>query len=421
MADQPDSPEGLFDTPPSSAGSPPQEPPAGSSEEFARLLEQQAPAPAQQVKVGDKISGVLVRVGTENSFVDFGGRGEGVIKTGELRDEENAMQFQEGDPLEAYVLADQDEVVLTRFLHQEDREANALYRAFKVGMPVEGKVTAVNRWGLGVEVQGVKAFCPISQIDVKFVDNPEEYRDQTLHFRILRFRDQGRTIVLSRRALLEEDQKKTGDETRTRLKPGVQLEGRVTRLESFGAFVDVGGGVEGLIHVSELSHDRVEHPESVLKQGQEVKVTVLRVKDLGDRHKERISLSLKASEKTPWDEVGGQLKPGMVLQGKVEALESYGAFVEVAPNLRGLVHVSEMADRRVGHPREVVAVGAEVKVVVLEVDDRRRRLRLSMKQVEATEDTANVQEFQERQKKDPAGAEGGTALSEALKRARLIS
>lgn len=420
MADQPDSPEGLFDTPQSSPGSPPQEPPAGSSEEFARLLEQQAPAPTQQVKVGDKISGVLVRVGTENSFVDFGGRGEGVIKTGELRDEENGMQFQEGDPLEAYVLADQDEVVLTRFLHQEDREADALYRAFKVGMPVEGKVTAVNKWGLGVEVQGVRAFCPISQIDVKFVDNPEEYRDQTLHFRILRFRDQGRTIVLSRRALLEEDQRKSRDETRSHLKPGVQLEGRVTRLESFGAFVDLGGGVEGLIHVSELSHDRVGDPASVLKQGQEVKVTVLRVKDLGDRHKERISLSLKASESTPWEAVGVQLKAGTVLQGKVEALETYGAFVEVAPNLRGLVHVSEMADRRVGHPREVVSVGAEVKVVVLEVDDRRRRLRLSMKQVEAVEDTANVQEFQERQKKDPAGAESGTALSEALKRARLI-
>jgi len=394
-----------------------------SSEDFARMIdESKVEDHSRDIKVGDKVSGVLVKIGPDNSFVDFGGRSEGVIKTIELRDEDEAdkgeIRFSEGDPLEAFVMEDAEEIVLSRFLRQEDRNADFLYQAYKSGIPVEGKINATNQWGLGVDIQGVRAFCPISQIDTTFVEDTEVYRDQTFNFKITEFRNQGRNIVVSRRALLEADKDKEADGVRGGIKIGAELEGTVTRLEPFGAFVDLGGGIEGLIHVSEISHQRVEHPQEVLQQGQEVKVAVVRLKSLGSKRKERISLSIKALEKDPWEEMSEQFRAGTVVQGKVDALEDYGAFVELGPNFRGMVHVSEMADKRIGHPREVVSVGDEVTVAVLELDRRRRRLRLSMKQVESLEDATNVKEFQARQKKDEPT--GGNALTDALKRAQLV-
>ena len=207
---------------------------------------------------------------------------------------------------------------------------------------------------------------------------------------------------------------------RTALKKGAEIQGKVTRLESFGAFVDLGSGVEGLVHVSELSHQRVKHPQEVLSVGDEVRVTVLRTKNLGHRRKERISLSLKALEKDPWDELREAYSPGTVIEGKVDALEDFGAFVEVMPGIRGLIHVSEIADRRIAHPREVLEMDQEIKVVVLEVDARRHRLRLSLKQVESLESATNLKEFHERQKKEKEEAQAGNIMLDALKRAKLI-
>ena len=343
-----------------------------------------------------------------------------MIKTSELRDEEGKMVFDVGDPLEAFVVSDEDEIVLSRSLQRGDRQADLIYRAFKSGMPVQGRVTAVNKWGLGVDVQGVRAFCPVSQISTEFVKSTEEYRDQSMQFKIIRFRDQGRTVVLSRRALLEVEEEKETDAVRALLKKGVKLKGKVTRLEAFGAFVELGAGVEGMVHVSELRHERVEHPELVVKSGEEVTVEVLSVKNLGHRKNERISLSLKSLEKDPWNEVRRRFKTGSVTEGKVDALTDYGAFVELAPNVRGMVHVSEMSNKRIAHPRDAVSVGDEVRVAVLEVDSKRRRLRLSMKQAEQVEDATNMKEFQQRQSKEKEDSPMAGAMADALKRARLI-
>ena len=293
-----------------------------------------------------------------------------------------------------------------------------LYRAFKSGMPVEGKVTAVNKWGLGVEIQGTRAFCPKSQIDTRPVKAVEEYRGQTLQFRILRYRDHGRNIVLSRRALLQAEVDKAASEVRERIVKGARLRGKVTRLESFGAFVDLGSEVEGLVHVSEMRHERVEHPREVVEEGAEITVSVLRTKNLGDPKKERISLSIKALEEDPWDQVRKQFREGNVVQGTVDAIEDYGAFVELAPNVRGMVHVSELAERRVNHPRDVVSIGDQVKVAVLEVDSR-RRLRLSMKRAEKMEADSNLEEFRKRQAEEVDDQAAGNALADALKRAGL--
>jgi small subunit ribosomal protein S1 len=375
---------------------------------------------SQNATSGDRISGVLVKVTAENSFVDFGGRSEGVIKTSELQDADGKMVFDVGDPLEAFVVSDEDEIVLSRVLQRGDRQADLIYQAFKSGMPVEGRVTAVNKWGLGVDVQGVRAFCPVSQISTEFIKSTEEYRDKSMQFKIIRFRDQGRTVVLSRRALLEVAQEKESDSVRALLKKGAKLKGKVTRLEAFGAFVNLGAGVEGLVHVSELRHERVEHPKQVLKSGEEITVEVLGVKNSGHRKNERISLSLKSLEKDPWEEVTRQFKPGSVTAGKVDTLTDYGAFVELAPNVRGMVHVSEMANKRIAHPRDAVSVGDEVRVAVLEVDSKRRRLRLSMKQAERVEDATNMKEFQQRQLKEKQDSPMAGVMADALKRARLI-
>ncbi|HJP32302.1 MAG TPA: S1 RNA-binding domain-containing protein [Candidatus Latescibacteria bacterium] len=387
------------------------------------LLDQQAGADAGvlQVKVGDRVSGVLVRLGEENCFVDFGGRSEGMIRTTEMKGEDGELAFKVGEPLEAFVVSDADSVVLSRFVSGEARQADTLYKAYKAGIPIEGKVMAVNKWGIGVDLEGMRAFCPVSQVDTQFTKDLEQYRDKKMTFKIIRFRDHGRSIVLSRRALLEAEQEKDAVEIREKIVDGTQLTGTVTRLENFGAFVDVGSGVEGLIHVSEMRHERVNHPKDVVQPGEEVTVKVIAVKNLGDRRKERISLSIKALEKDPWDEVRSQFPAGTVTMGKIEGVEEYGAFVELAPNVRGLIHVSELAERRVNHPRDVVSVGEEVKVAVMEVDNKRKRLRLSIRRAEQVEGATNLKEFAERQRQEKESeGSANTAMLDALKRAKLV-
>ena len=401
-------------------------PAAGSDAQgadFAQMLDSEGAPPApttHAVAVGDEVSGVIVKIEDENSFVEYGSRDEAIIRTSELKGPDGEMRYKIGDPVSAFVVAAGDEVQLSRGLSRQDAEADLLYQAYKAGLPVEGRVDAVNKGGLGVTIEGeVRGFCPISHIDTQYVENAEEYRGQTLTFKIIEFRHRGRVIVLSRRALLEAEQDKAAGLVRSQLKKGAQLAGKVKRMESFGAFVDLGSGVEGLVHVSEISHRRVGHPEEVLAVGQQVQVEVLRTKDLGKRRKERISLSIKALEKDPWQVIKEQFAAGAVVAGKVDGLEDFGAFVELAEGVRGLVHVSEIADRRISHPREILSLGEEVKVVVLEVDVRRQRLRLSIAQVDALESKAHLAEFRQRQEQEQEAVQGSSAMLDALRRANL--
>ena len=389
--------------------------------EFSRLLRERETGEGDRaLKGGEKVSGVLVKIGEEDSFIDFGGRSEGVIKTAELKDQEGAVQFSQGDPLELFVVSVGEEIVLTRSLRQEDVSSDQLQQACTSGIPIEGKVEAVNKWGLGVSLAGnIRAFCPISQIDTQFVKDTEPYRDQSFTFKIIEYRNGGRNIVVSRRALLEADEKKISDEVRAGLKKGAEIEGTITRLQPFGAFVALGGGVEGLIHVSELSFQRVKHPSDVLQEGQRVTVAVIELKDLGSKKKERISLSLKALEEDPWDEVVKQFKPGTVAEGTVEALEEFGIFVQLAPNVRGMAHISELSEKRVNHPKDVVSVGETVRVAIIDMDNKRRRLRLSLKQAERFESAKNLKEFQQRQEKSQQ-PQGSNVMFDALQRANLV-
>ncbi len=394
---------------------------ASEGEGFAQLLEESESEAKGEVKVGDKVQGVLAKVDGENAFVDYGGRGEAVIRTSELLDKDGQLLFAIGDPIEAFAASVGDEVVVSRRVSRSNGDTDALYQAYKAGMPVEGQVDAVNKWGMGVIFQGgVRGFCPISQIDTSYVESAEEYRGKSYSFKIIEFRHQGRDIVVSRRALLEAEQNKEAEAVRGQLTKGARLKGTVTRLQDFGAFVALGAGVEGLVHVSEISHQRVDKPGDVLAEGQEIEVIVLGTKGLGNRRKERISLSIKGLEKNPWDEIRDQFPAGTVAAGKVDSLEDYGAFVELGEGIRGMVHVSEIADRRIAHPREVLSLGEEVRIVVLEVDARRQRLRLSIRQVESMESEANLRDFQERMKKEQSEEPSGNALTDALRRANLV-
>jgi small subunit ribosomal protein S1 len=249
-----------------------------------------------------------------------------------------------------------------------------LAQAAELGIPVEGVVTEVVKGGVSVDVAGVRGFCPASQIDARFVDDLAIYVGQRLTFRVTRY--EARNLVLSRRALVEEQKEKLAVETRKRLTPGAVLRGKVVGFKPFGAFVDL-GGIEGMLHVSELGFSRVDKPEDVLRLGQEIDVAVLEIKP-GDKG-ERISLSLKSLANDPWHDATAGLSEGTRVKGAITRMQPFGAFVEIAPDVEGLLHISELgAGRRINHPKEVVSIGQQVEAVVLSIDHERRRISLSM-------------------------------------------
>ena len=351
---------------------------ADESADFGALFAESGGRKPGRLKAGSKVTGKLAHLGAEVAFLDLGGKGEGIIDLRELRDDKGNLTVAQGDTIEGFVLSiGEGNVVITKSVPKgSGREA--LAGAFESKMPVEGVVTAVNKGGLEVDLGGNRAFCPTSQVDVRFVEDLNVFVGQKLQFRVMELR--GGNAVLSRRALLEESRKGQAEELRKKLDVGVALEGTVISVRDFGAFVDL-GGLEGMIHVSELSHARVAHAQDVVKVGQKVKVSVLRIdppgtgKD-GKPHGEKIALSLKALEQDPWDAARPQLEEGKKLQGKIARLQPFGAFVELFPGVDGLVHVSALSQKHVNHPREVVKEGELVYVQIESVDDQNQRVAL---------------------------------------------
>jgi small subunit ribosomal protein S1 len=339
--------------------------------------------------VGQKVSGKVLSITGDQVFVDLGTKSEGMIEAAQLCNAEGQITVQVGDSLDAIVTAIDPEsgvVVLRKKAsgrggHQE--VAVELRQASQYGMPVEGQVTGINKGGAEVQAYGMRAFCPLSQLDLRYVENPQQFIGQRLKFKVARIEEGGRNrrpdIVLSRRALLEEEAQAKAAELRARLQVGAVMKGRITSLTSYGAFVDL-GGLEGLLHVSEIGYSRLADPREALSLGQEIEVQVIKIeKGKDEKRPERISLSRRALERDPWRDAADRFPEGAVLPGRVMRLESFGAFVEVAPGLEGLVHVSEFgAGRRLNHAREAVQVGQDVRVRVLNVDPVKRRISLSM-------------------------------------------
>jgi small subunit ribosomal protein S1 len=336
-------------------------------------------------QVGDRVSVKVVGFGEETAFVDLGRKAEGSIPLSQLTDDEGRRTVAIGDTVDAVVASTSDDGIVLRVRSGRGPAAPAeLQQAHTYGIPVDGTVSAVVKGGVEVTVSGVRAFCPISQLDVRYVEDATSYVGQRFAFRITRLeegRGRGMNLVLSRRALLEEEAAVRAAAARERLKVGQTVRGTITSLAAYGAFVDL-GGVEGLLHVSELGHGRVAHPQDVVAVGQEVEVQILKITPAeGDKGRDKISLSRRALVSDPWKEEASRLTPGSRRQGKVVRLELFGAFVEVAPGIEGLLHVSELAassGREVRHPRELLKIGQTLEVSVISVDAAARRIALGV-------------------------------------------
>ncbi len=345
---------------------------------FAEMLASYEGGMQDDIRVGDKIRGKIIAISESTVFVDTGTKNDGVVEKEELLDDEGNLPHAVGDVLELYVVAaDESEIRLSRAIAGIGG-LNMIKEAQTGGIPVEGKVIQTVKGGLQVEILKRRAFCPVSQIDTVYVENPENYVGNTYRFLIKRVTEGGRNIVVSRRDILEAEQKKARDVFMQTLEPDQTYPGRITRLMPYGAFVELVPGVEGMVHISELSWSRVDNPAEAVKVGDQVQVKVLRIEP-GPKQK-KIALSIKQVLGDPWDLVQGEFKPGQKVSGKITRCAKFGAFVELKPGVEGLVHISELSfTQRVSRPEDVVQPGQMVTVVVKEVDPAKRRLGLSLR------------------------------------------
>jgi small subunit ribosomal protein S1 len=340
-------------------------------EDFATLFAREGAR--RSLEVGQVVTGRVLHVDDETVFVDVGGKGEALIDRAELVDAQGNLTVAVGDRIEATVVRGGDTVRLSHRLLQGAQARQGLAVAAEAGLPVEGKVAAVVKGGYEVTVAGLRAFCPFSQMDRYRVDDAEALVGRVLEFRVSRYGEQGRNIVLSRRALLEEQAARAAEETRKKLVAGAVLPGTVTSLADFGAFVDL-GGVQGLVPVSEISHSRVERPADRLRAGEGVTVKVLAV----DPARGRVTLSLKALDADPWAAVPGTLRERQVVRGRVVRMTDFGVFVELRPGVDGLLHLTEIPRSRHGEMKRAAEARAELVVLVTGIDLDRRRIALAL-------------------------------------------
>jgi small subunit ribosomal protein S1 len=334
---------------------------------------------------GDVVSGKVVRIDKDEVLVDIGYKSEGVIPSGELSIRKSANPHDEvemGEEVDALVLTKEDQdgrLVLSKKRARFEKAWRRIEAAAESGEPVEGTVIEVVKGGLIIDL-GVRGFLPASLVDIRRVQNLDDFLGQTIECKVIELNRSRNNVVLSRRAVLEEERKEVRQQILDRLQPGQIVEGAISNIVDFGAFVDL-DGIDGLIHISELSWSHVNHPSEILSIGQTVPVKVLDI----DRDRQRISLGLKQTQEDPWQRVVDSYQLGDELEGKVTKVVSFGAFVEILDGVEGLVHISELAQHHVENPREVVSQGDVIRVKILEIDSERRRLSLSAKRVEDQE------------------------------------
>ncbi len=356
-------------------------------ERFDQLF-QEKDARHERLQPGDRVEVVIVGISGEHVFVDAGGKSEGVLSAAELRDDAGELRAAVGDRLQAYFLSSRDgESVFTTRLGSGQSSARELEEAFAAGIPVEGTVSAEVKGGFSVMIAGQRCFCPYSQMDIRRVESAGDYLGSTRTFRIMEFGGQGRNILVSARAILEEERQAQRQRLQAELQVGMQVAGTVTSLRDFGAFVDI-GGVDGLIPVAELAWGQTERVEDVLTRGQRVEVVV---KGL-DWERDRISLSLRETTPSPWEGVSERYVVGSLHRGRVARMTPYGAFVTLEPGVDGLVHISKLgAGRKLNHPREVLESGQELTVQVEAVDTAQKRISLTPEDYQAKEEEEGVE------------------------------
>jgi small subunit ribosomal protein S1 len=334
------------------------------------------------IEEGEVVTGHVVRIDKDEVLVDIGYKSEGVIPANELSirkavDPKDEVHL--GEEVDAIVMTKEDQdgrLIMSKKRARFEKAWRRIETAAESGEPVEGTVIEVVKGGLIIDL-GVRGFLPASLVDIRRVPNLDEYMGTKIETKVIELNRSRNNVVLSRRAVLEEERKEVRQQILDRLQPGLVVEGQISNIVDFGAFVDL-DGIDGLIHISELSWSHVNHPSEILNIGDTVKVKVLDI----DRDRQRISLGLKQTQEDPWQRIVDTYNVGDELAGKVTKVVTFGAFVEILDGVEGLVHISELAPHHVESPREIVHPGDEIRVKILEIDSERRRLSLSAKRVE---------------------------------------
>lgn len=377
--------------------------PAVETEETAAESMSDVMKEVVDINPGDLVQGEVLTIDNEkNVVVGLGGGQEGVIPPRELSNErvdDPSEVVSVGDVIDVVVLRDvkdkeQGSFILSKKRVDQRKAWEDLQEKFDNGETIEAPVTRVVKGGVTVDA-GVRGFVPASQIDTRYVNDLNQFEGNTYEFKILEIDPQDRQLILSRKALLEESEAKEREEALENLEEGSVVTGTVVRLTNFGAFVDL-GGVDGLVHVSEIAHERIGHPKEKLAKGDEVEVKVLKV----DKEQGRVSLSIKETLPGPWDTVEEEFPVGSTVTGTVKRVADFGAFVELKPGVEGLVHISELAHKHVETPHEVVANGEEVEVKVLDVDPERERVSLSIKALEEAPEQSSAPEQNTKEPKE---------------------
>jgi len=386
-------------------------------EDFAAMFE--ASVKTKRFTRGQTIEGTIVAIGPDTSLVNVGGKGEAVIETADLKDHEGDLEVGVGDRIQAVVVGTNKGITLSRKGIKGSASLRQLEDAYQARLSVEGKVEGEVKGGYEVRIAGQRGFCPMSQIDTVRTADPSQHVGKTYAFRIIEFKEGGKNLVVSRRALLEEEQKAGAIELRKSIAVGAVVTGRVASVREFGAFVDLGAGVQGLLHVSEMGWSRVTDPNAVVKVGEEITVRVLRVEADG----ERIALGLKQLMADPWQAVVAGYQVGQVLTGRITRIADFGAFVELEPGVEALAHFSTFAPTgRADAWAKSIAVGLTAPFEILAVDAEKKRIGVAMIQdgaeVRDGKKVDEVKEYRERQVAAPSGGIGSLAdqLRGALKK-----
>ncbi len=348
------------------------------SSEFADMLNESFQKPRKKLSAGEKIRCEVLSIGKDEAYVSTGTMHDGQVPKRELLDSQGNVTVKVGDTLELYVVHVKGSEIILSPNKTAKNLADDLEDAFDMMLPVEGRVAEVCKGGFRITLFGKTAFCPVSQIDTKYVETPEDYVGKKFEFMITKFEDGGRNMVVSRRKLLDEQRGVAEASFADEHKEGEVFQGVVTRLEKFGAFVEVVPGIEGLVHISEMSYSRVNDPREVLAVGQQVAVKLLKIETKDGRLK--LSLSVKQAAPEPWDNLPSHIRAGAMIEGKVTRCVKFGAFVELAPGVEGLIPLGEMSyTKRVMRSDELVKEGERITVMVKDLNPENHRISLSLK------------------------------------------
>jgi small subunit ribosomal protein S1 len=361
--------------------------PASENGEEASAIEVQTYQP------GDIISGTVTKVEDKVALVDFGYKHEAILPIGEISNvhiEKASDVLSVGEEVTLKITkVTEEEIVASKKGVDNEKAWDQLEEKLNSGEVFEVTIADVVKGGLVADV-GVRAFIPASMVERTYVEDFSDYKDTSLRVKVVELDREKNKAILSHKIVLEDEFQQEKQNRIKGITPGQELNGTVQRLTSFGAFVDIGGGIDGLVHISELAWHRVDTPSEVVKEGQEVKVKVLKV----DPESEKVSLSIKATEASPWEKVASEFKSGQVVKGTVKRLVSFGAFVEIVPGVEGLVHISQISNRHIGTPGEVLKEGQEVEAKILEINKQDERISLSIRELLDEKEKANTREYQ---------------------------